>query len=249
MRLQRAACALALLFCLGFLGAATSHAALLAQHVGNVDPTTEGWIETPNTGGTIDVFPIDDNGVLAWSVDDQSMVAGSTYTYHQDIADDQIADGNNFGWELTLGLRLLWSEETDDGTIFAGYRDGTTAWQMNFGFDGDENTVVKLFTDISGPILGPTFTVPADEMHHLYSLKYDPLNGTADFFVDGIQQISDYIGYATTDKHIIFGAGQVPTQGVGKFNLVALNTVPEPSTWVLAVMGACALLFARRRRK
>jgi hypothetical protein len=241
-----AICALCLVLSLDQI----AQAVIVAQYVGNDNPVDQGWTEHPHTGGDVGIGGIIDyDGTPSWIIDDKSMAPGSTYIYDQVVSDEHIAQGNTNGWQFHFDFRVLWSPVTNDGTLMAGYRDGQTAWQMNFAFDDDSNTVVKLFTDVSGPILGPMVTIPGND-YHTYSLIYNPASGSADFLVDGAALISNYIGFPTTEKRVLFGAGLASSQGNGKFHSVLLTTndhpIPEPSSLVLALVGLVGLALARR---
>ena len=71
-------------------------------------------------------------------------------------------------------------------------------------------------------------------------MRFDPLSGTADLFVDGIERISDYGGNTinTGSSLVQFGAAQSNSAGHGHYNLVQFSTVPEPSSTVLFLVGS-----------
>jgi hypothetical protein len=224
-------------------------AVAIASHVGMTDPGSEGW--AVNAPIAIPAGPIDDGGTPAWFVNDNSAANGSTRIYSQTPSDADIALGNAMGWVLHVVLRVPSSDETDDGTIFAAYRDGAKSWQMNFGHDAQGDTVVKLFTNTSGSLDGPTFTVAGNDAYNEYRLVYDPVAMTADLFVNGSEEISDYGGLPGAQvgnaKEILWGAGRSVIQGEGRFNEVSLR-IPEPAAAPLLALGALALAQPGRRR-
>ena len=64
--------------------------------------------------------------------------------------------------------------------------------------DGDP--IVELVTDNSQG--GISFVLEGSGGgYHSYELIYDPLAASADLFVDGIEQISDYTGYIVPERN------------------------------------------------
>lgn len=54
---------------------------LVALHSGNADPTAEGWNAAPGSGGGVSVGAINDGGIDAWFVDDNSTALNSIFFY------------------------------------------------------------------------------------------------------------------------------------------------------------------------
>lgn len=225
-----------------------SHADLIALHSGSNDPTVEGWGALPGPGGGVSIGGINDGGTAAWFVDDNSTASGSLYFYHQDIGASDILDGNTDGWTLSTTIRVASDEEVAfDGSPFVGYRDGVTGWEMEFGLNASGDTFVRLFT---GATTGPIHTLSGNSDYNEFSLVYDPVVASADLFVNGNEVISNYTGFANTDTVVLWGAGRSPDRGQGNYNQVAFSTasVPEPSTFLMAVTVVPVLLCCRRRR-
>ena len=216
----------------------TCRAGLIAQHLGSVDPTTEGWTALPGAGGGVVVGPIDDGGTPAWFVDDNSTALNSIYLYEHIISSAEIAAGNSLGWTLSTTVRVAADgSSTLDVTPVVTYRDGVNGWQMNFGLDGSGDTFVKLFT---GATTGPVHTIAGNSTYNTFSLRYDPVAANADLFVNGTEVISDYTGFSNTQTAVLWGAGRSPFTGQGNFNEVSFETVPEPSSislWLFAGTG------------
>ncbi len=225
-------------------------ATTVASHLGMNAPSSEGWSKVPGSASGVVEGALDDGGTPVWVIDDQSNVQGSTLLYTHSVSDPDIALGNAGGWVLRVVLRVPSSDVTDDGSIFAGYRDGATGWQMNWAHDAQGDTVVKLFTDANVfPILGPTATVLGSSSYNTYELVYDPIAMSADLFINGVERISDYIGLpggqVGNEKQVLFGAGRSAIAGEGRYREVTLS-VPEPAAlWVVALL---ALGTAVRRR-
>lgn len=222
-----------------------AHADLVAVHNGNSDPTTEGWNALPGSGGGVSVGSINDGGTAAWFVDDNSTAEGSIFFYQQSIGVLDIQEGNTNGWTLSATLRVASDEEIGfDGSPFAGYRDGATGWEMEFGLNSSGDTFVRLFT---GATTGPVHTLSSNSDYNEFSLTYDPVEASVDLFVNGSEVISGYTGFASTDTSVLWGAGRSPDRGQGNFNRVAFSTasVPEPSSF-LFVAAVVSVVVARK---
>ena len=86
--------------------------------------------------------------------------------------------------------------------------------------------------------------------YHTYSLVYDPLAESADLFVDTAERISDYTGFSSGETYVGWGAPSSDATGRGHFNSVQwdVNGVPEPSSVVILLSGALALVWLRRKK-
>lgn len=233
-----------LVFC-SALAPSAIFADLIAVHLGMNDPTTEGWTENVGAGGGVTTGAVNDGGTGAWFVDDNSTALNSILIYSKTVTAGEIAEGNSKGWALTTTIRVSSDEELGfDGSPFVSYRDGTTGWQMSFGLDAAGDTVVRLFT---GATTGPTATLSGNSSYNTLSLVYDPNVGSADFFVNGVETVSNYTGFSSSATAVLWGAGRSPDRGQGNFNLVSFSTVPEPSSSaILSTLAVLTLMFRRR---
>jgi hypothetical protein len=124
------------------------------------------------------------------------------------------------------------------------YGDGSKAWVMQFGTDGDGDPTVRLFDGTAGP----TFTLEGagNTAYHDYLLAYNPLVGTANLYVDGSLAISGFGGFSVAITRVLFGDAAVSTTDQdARYNSV-LWVAPEPST--VALLTAAGLLVLARRR-
>ena len=197
------------------------------EHLGNTDPTTEGWTQAGPTVSGISAGPLtNDSGFDAWFVDDNSTVQGSSLLYSQVPTDSQIAQASAVGWTLRIRLRVVDVSDGVDSSVVAEYANGTRRYTIDWGSDSDGDPIILLATDSSeGVFTGPSFTLEGTGGgYHLYELVFDAVAGTADLFVDGIERISDYAGHtinvAGAGKRVIWGGGQSSTIGHGNYNFV-----------------------------
>jgi hypothetical protein len=205
------------------------------EHLGNTDPTAEGWTQVGQSVGDITAGPLtNDLGFDAWFVDDNSTAAGSTLWYSQVPTDSQIAQAITFGWTLSIRLRVVDVLDGVDSSVIAEYADGTRRYTIDWGSDSDGDPIILLATDFAGGVFtGPSFTLQGTGGgYHLYELVFDAVAGTADLFVDGIERISDYAGHTINvtgaGKRVNWGGGQSSTTGHGNYNFVefALSACP-----------------------
>lgn len=180
----------------------TSTAGLIVQHVGTTDPEDEGWTARPGEGDSVAVGPVHDGGTPAWSVDDNSTALNSIFLYEYAVSDADIAVGNSLGWKLSTTLRVASDESLSyDGSPTVIYRDGVTSWQMNFGLNSSGDTFVRLYT---GATSGPVHTIAGNSTYNVFSLHYDPDAASADLFVNGTEVISNYAGFDSSQKWVLW---------------------------------------------
>ncbi|MEM6279600.1 MAG: hypothetical protein AAF733_08985 [Verrucomicrobiota bacterium] len=236
-----------------------AYGSLLFSHVGNVDPTLEGWSIggslAPNNGVGIVVGPITNDagsGLDAWFVDDTSNAVSSNQSYFQTPTSGEVADGNTLGWILSTTIRIPDASVTAAASPFLLYRDGTRSWDIYFGSDADSDPVVLLpngggaFPNFSGL----SFTIEgAGATYHTFDLIYDPIATTADLYIDGVERLSDYAGISlVTSPGVGWGSGSSADIGQGNFNTVQFSIVPEPRYGVaLFILVALGFGFQRYR--
>ena len=89
--------------------------------------------------------------------------------------------------------------------------------------------------------------------YHDYSLVYDPIAGSADLFVDGIERISDYTGTPIAFSRVAWGAGADNGTGEANFQSVTFETdsvaVSEPGALIVFAAGLAGLGVLRRRAR
>ena len=185
-------------------------------------------------------------GINAWFVEDASTGLYTTQFYWQQPTTGQLSAASTYGWSLSTTLRVVEESEGVSESLFARFRDGTTSWEMAFDMQADADPVVQLYT--SGGT-DPSYALEGvGSTYHTYSLVYDPAAGSADLFVDGVERISDYEGWLYSATHVAWGTGGSNATGRGHFSSVQWDVVPEPSSLVMLISGALAVLWWRRKK-
>ena len=223
--------------------ASTAKAEQVFSHSGNTDPTTEGWsLILSGADNSVGAVTNDiGTGIDAWFTDDDTTGLSNVAAYTATPSASAVNAGNLNGWTLSTNLRVVDIPDAVDSSVIVLYRDGATSWEMNFGSALDGDTIVQLSSgDLH--VLQNTGTG-----YHQFDLVYDPVNATADLFVDGLEVISDSAGIASASTpSIAWGADSTSGTGQGNFASVSFSVVPEPSSFILAVLGLTAV--CRRHR-
>lgn len=232
--------------------AVTAQAGMIFSHNGAVDPTTEGWEHYVGSGGGTSSGPVYNDlglGIDAWFVKDTSADLYTTEGYLQQPTAGQLSAVLSNGWTLSATLRVL---EHSTGYYTAGlyttFRDGANDWVMWFDMQADGDPIV--WFDV-GPNGDPAYVLEgAGSTYHTYSLVYDPVSGSADLFVDGVERVSNHIGAASDEVNVQWGAGASNATALGHFNAVSFSAVPEPTSLVMfAGLGIIGLVAARMRKR
>jgi hypothetical protein len=231
-------------------------AEIIFEHTGNADPLTEGWTAFNAGGGGQVVGPLTNDagsGLDAWSMSDTSSALFTTLSYNQTPSPAQLNQASTLGWSYSVTIRIPNSSDLAAASPFIAYRDGSRSWQLHFGSEADGDPIVQLH-DGGGAhpnFTGPTYTLQqAGSTYHTYALVFDPLDDSADLFVDGVERISDFPGFALAATTFGFGNGSSADTGQGNFNSVQFMIVPEPESALLAALGFAGLVgFAWPRKR
>jgi len=211
------------------------------SHSGSTDPTTEGW----SASGTSTLgSAVNDGGVNAWAVNDNSSSAALLYLTNVTSSAEAF---NESGWSLDVTLRATDTGNANDFTRYVDFADSysNTYWGMDFGSTAEGYTTVTL----RGSALSHSFT---DTDYHSLSLVYDTVAGSASLYIDGASTaaLTGYTGFSSTISTglIRWGSLSGGATGSANYSAVSFSTIPEPSVTVLAsalaVIGLC--VFKRR---
>jgi hypothetical protein len=246
-----------------------TEAALVFVHNGALDPVSEGWTADPYSHTGTSAGPVYNDlgsGYDAWAVDDDSTAANSLRYYFEDLsATNHQADTAANGWRLSVRLRVV---NLNDGfttvsgfgtasTITAFYRTGDSDpgpannsrdWYLGFGSQADGDPLIRLPNSTGG-----TYAFEGGGGgYHLYELVYDPTALSADFFIDGVEKVSNIVANLSpyTGQLVAWGAATSPDAGQGNFSYVRFATtavVPVPATVLLFASGLATLAGIRRQ--
>jgi hypothetical protein len=200
-----------LAFALAWIAVAPNvcHPAILYQHSGGTDPTTEGWSVlsiTPNT--TVGPF-VDPNcnPPTAWAINNNAAVDTGIYSVTPTPAEVSAAANC---WRLKVRVRVTQPSHSPGGSMMCLYRDGTTSYQMHFGSDANGNARVVLSDnfDINGTS-GASFTVPGGSVCNTFELVRPCGSSTADLYVNGnpTPVLTGYAGFPFTGTLLAWGDG------------------------------------------
>ncbi|AQQ70988.1 hypothetical protein SMSP2_01352 [Limihaloglobus sulfuriphilus] len=190
--------------------AGPAYAEIAAMHQGAIDPETEGWSVFR---GPFDSGSINSMGLDAWKVED----TGGSQEGGYDVAltTAQINDAQTNGWTLSARVRTPAADQSLNDAILTGVNFGSLGFILQFG--ATAGTPVVAF------IGGPSATLTGlDDGWHLYEVIYDSATGSADLFVDGTEQISNFAGWNGTflAGTVAFGSGSGGGSGIGYYNMV-----------------------------
>jgi len=212
----------------------SAYAQSIFNHTGATDPTLEGWTHGGNGGTTGPVYNDLGSGHDAWLVNS----AGLADYYSQSPTEAQVADAYSIGWRLSATVRLTAIPDLSlEGCPGFAFNVGTgDFWPVWLGAQSDGDPEVRV-AETSYALEG------GGSGYHTYSLQYDALAFTADFYIDGVERLSDLAPSAAPYyREVWFGNGNNAV-GNANWSSVTFAIVPEPSTLGIA-FGALALSAA-----
>jgi len=103
---------------------------------------------------------------------------------------------------------------------------------------------------LAGTIRG---TLSSIDDYATVTLRLDPGDAVMDILVNGIDRLQ-YLSsspFVTANPRLEWGWAAPPNSSgnEGRYALVQMNTIPEPSTYALLALGALTIFSAMRRRR
>ncbi len=228
------------------LGALHTHAAVIIDHTGAADPTTEGWAQTSGGGTSATALSPDGaTGFDAWQTSDTSSSAGSVRFYAHTLAPSELTDATTLGWRMSATLRLPTADQSVDEGVSFDFGVTNQIYRVIFGTSAGGDTIVAPGRTADNP----TQTTITGLDYHTYSLTYDPNTDKVAFAIDGVVEDADVSAFTPNipgNGRARFGALGSGSTGVGNWHSVTFEIIPEPASMALMALGACAML--RRQR-
>jgi len=205
---------------------------IVGSHSGQNDPTTEGFAAVGTAPGN--GAPVNDGGTDAWTV--TSGTTGEELAYRHPLSAGQIASAQANGWTLRSNVRVGAHAGGLNSTVILEARFANEWWMIRWQ-DRPDLTVFN-----NAGVVGAGFP------YALLELTYDPGAGTAKLFVNGNEELSNLVPGNNSGEYFGFGDGDsgATPEGLGYWNLVEFEIVPEPGTLAMLFAGLCVLSSARR---
>ncbi|MBN1910235.1 MAG: FecR domain-containing protein [Pirellulales bacterium] len=165
---------------------------IVFSHRGDRDPTTEGWsfLWEPKTSPRlegVDMKPVTENGVAAWSIDDRTTKMGVTYRVieAQGLNPTLIDTARSRGWVIRARIKVTADWKPVRGESFLSYWDGRRAWRLHPTVNAQGDQALFVFASSSlGE--GVTIDIPNSRDRFVdYELRYHPETDDADLYIDG----------------------------------------------------------------
>ncbi|MCC6682354.1 MAG: PEP-CTERM sorting domain-containing protein [Phycisphaeraceae bacterium] len=241
----------------------TAQGALVASHVGDADPLTEGWtlVQSPSGVNLSPLSPDPDFDLTSsWQMDLTEGAAEASYRYV--LSGLQVLAAVTNGWRFTGIMRM--ESALDNGTFQPGFCDVILVTnELGFG--------VRAMMDLGATAAtrsiknGIDNTIQADiggDTYYRVIFDYNVGAGTVDYYINDTL-VNTFATGALTPSQIQWGDVNASTAGIGQrdFALVTFETgplgaipptpdfgqpVPEPATFGLL---ACAAVLALVRRR
>jgi hypothetical protein len=162
------------------------------RHSGSLNPAEQFW--SPMLGGTPIAAnaAVDDAGVSAWNIHDNSTAPGSRAAWFRALTGGQLEAARNDGWRMKGRLRVLNNNDTPDGAIeMSVFLDSDRGYVLWLGSDAAGNTLVSEVIRTSGAVtVGRSATV-AGLSYHDFEMVFDPQTQTVDLWANGDRVIAD----------------------------------------------------------
>ena len=204
-------------------------------HQGSTDPMTERWMLSLKDGNTVGA--VNDNGIEAWSTNDDLTTTGGAY-YYRTLSRGESIIADTYGWKLSANLKIIELNDSPAGSIITSYRNGFDSYQLHWGSNADGDVMLRVLTDENGYETHTLRGVSANEYRD-YDLIFDPDTKTVKVLVDGVEKISNYGGYnasgynehaPTNRQQIFWGAVSSSDTGEAYWQSVNFETLKPKAT-------------------
>ena len=242
--LKMATCCLAVVSVVAYLAAGAQAEVVIDYNANDGLPQAAGWSLTstvPCTGAIVD-----DAGTTALCVIDPTTASGKVWSYRwaSALTSEQVQEATDVGFSLNATLRV-------EDMIASGYDEmPAMAFQialsdlgvwyvLALGQDanGDTTYLLKGGTNLSTVVTGTI----SGSGYHAYDLRYSPVAGSADLFVDGIETVSNLVSSSTLANRIRWGAEDSAGMGAGYWTDLSFET--SPRHWSLSHRLSCCCLW------
>ena len=201
-------------------------AQLMYRHAGSAPPESEGWMDNrTELRGEVDFGATNDAGIPAWFVNDRSTAISSSLRYVQEPPREVAIRGNaTLGWRIRASVRVVNPGDEPDSSVSVLYQVDRLMYDLRFGSSPGGQPIVRVGNSPNGNT-GIDFVLQGSGGgYHLYELVFDPMQQSADLFVDGVERLSNLTGYVEQNPLLRFqwGSASSQTSGHGNYNLVEL---------------------------
>jgi hypothetical protein len=175
--------------------------------------------------GNLNGKPVVDDKGIGWD-DNNAGDTGHEEFWTLAPAPEDLSLAQQRGWTLSTRVRLPSTGDAVGPGVGVFYADGSKAWVLTFGTAANGDPIVG----VEGPPGNiRSFTLDrqgtGNTEYHNYALRFDRTAGTADLFVDDVERISDYAGYASTQSaRVVFGDLALGDSGHGQYSRVEWAT-------------------------
>lgn len=201
----------------------------VAYHSGYANPTTEQWQQVQTWASHTSGITNDD-GRNSWAI----IVNNSQTSYYTSLSTNLLSSD----WMLSISIRVL----TPCSGIFHTFMNsGGSLYYLSFGADAGGRQTISIHNS--------TYMLSDNSAYADYRLSYNQQSKTASLWGNNSLLASGLSGDNLNGNVLEWEGG---FQGSGLYqanwNLVALQIIPEPSTFAIIVIGSSLLIGQRRSR-
>lgn len=203
------------------------------QSVGAADSNGNWWNQVTGKNDVLSSMITSANGATTVGLTISDIAGGGTGDYNAGLTPNAGLDGGKFAYTNVTDDALFWTA-TDTPTLnFTGLNDSLT---YSFTFYGSRVSANERYT---------TYQIGAQsaELHTSGSTLPSSWNSSSVVTISGVTSSG---GAVNVDMSGFTGAGKTGAATFGYLNALQITSVPEPSSALFLVLGAPALLGARR---